>query len=387
VLNDPALQLQLRAPLDWSAFCAACCASATELGLELSPDDLEHARAAASRPGTVGARRAAIRASFDERAPAGFTPVEFDAETEAVEWVDLRGVALEDPFFSDTVRRALSEPYRLLFKARTAVDQLETAADGSESLELAGFIFHTSRCGSTLICRMLAQDPGTVAFSEPPIVDQLLRAPRVDDTTRTRRLRSLVGALGQRREPGQQRAIFKLDAWASRDLELFRWAFPDTPWLFAYRAPASVVASQQRLPGMPTLPGMLAPELFGLELEAALALPRHEYCAIVIATICDDALEHLDDACCLVDYEELPQAVWTKIMPHFGIPELPGTRERMRAAAQLDAKRPYQHFDRSASAPAPSASVHLACRRHAEDSYVRLRAQRDARGRAMGVRC
>jgi hypothetical protein len=391
VLKDPVLQARLRGQREWCAFCAVCCASATERGLELSSGELERARALASRPGLVGAKRPANQTaldSLDASAPAGFTPVEFDADLETVQWLDLRGIALMDPFFGDTVVRALSDPYRLLFTAVTAVDQLDTAAgDGRESLELAGFVFHTSRCGSTLICRMLAQVPGTVAFSEPAIVDQLLRAPGVENATRMRRLRSVVAALGQRLEPGQRRAIFKLDAWASRDLELFRRAFPATPWLFVYRDPAAIVASQQRLPGMPSLPGMLEPELFGLDLTAALALPREEYCAIVIATICADALRHLDDAGCLVGYEELPQAVWTKILPHFGISERPGTRELMRAAAQRDAKRPYQVFDRAASAPEPSASVRRACRRHAEAPYIRLRAQRDARDRARRVPC
>jgi hypothetical protein len=233
-------------------------------------------------------------------------------------------------------------------------------------------IFHTSRCGSTLVCRMLAQVPGTVVISEPAIVDQLLRPTGAPEAIRRRRVAAAVAAL-TRSTPGTQRAVLKLDAWASRHLGLVRAVFPDTPWLFLYREPAEVVASQLRIPGMTCSPGMLPPELFDLGLEQARRMPHEQYCAIVIGTILRDALDNVDDAACLLGYEELPDGVFTRLLPHFGLEADTAARQAMTALAGIDAKRPYQRFDPDAAAK-PTAAVLDACGSHADEPYAALRA-------------
>ncbi len=372
VLADPALQLRLRPHRDWGEFRAACLAIADELGLALGEGELELVRSTIRRPGNVGSvPRRQWNPGPDPRRPPGFTPVEFDARSATVDWVDMRGIELERPFFEEDVQDAVAQPYRLLFRAWTPVDQFDTPDPCEhQSSELAGLIFHTSRCGSTLVCNMLAQVPGTVVISEPRIVDELLRAPGVAESTRARwaasALAAITGPLA-----GARRAVVKLDSWATRYLGLVRAAFPGAPWVFVHREPAEVVASQVHMPGMACARGMLGSALFGIDLQRALAMPFAEYCAIVIATTLTDALGNLDAAGCLVGYEELPDAVLSRILPHFGIEADAAAREAMRTIAGLDAKRPYQHFDPSAAAK-PTPEVREACRRHADEPYGRV---------------
>jgi len=388
VVGDESLQGRLRGGQDWDCFSALCTSLAADLGCALAPGDLDAARAAAHRSRLEPRPPDDTRSeALEAAAPSGWTPVDFNSADRNVQWCDLRGVAFEDPSFQGTVRRASRDHYRLLFRARTGLAALADAAARDRPLEPAGFIFHASRCGSTLVCRMLVELADTVVLSEPGVVDQVLRATGVDDATRQHWLASMIGALTQGRAPGERRAVIKFDAWSVRDLPLIRRAFPDTPWVFLYRDPASVVASQCHLPGMPGAPGLLPPELFGLDLAGALALAREEYCAKVIGTVCEDALAELDNGGRVIAYDELPEAVWRQIMPHFGIAAQREDRARMRVAAELDSKRPYQRFDAAAPTHEVTPAMRAASDRFAGAAYARLETHRASQGDLRSVPC
>jgi hypothetical protein len=375
VLRDESLQFRLRGHADWREFSAVCLALATKRGCSLSGADLDAARAAATPYRLEPRRRSnAPAAALDEVLPLGWTPVEFTAAGPSVEWCDLRGLRFDDPFFDQTVRRGMRDPYRLLFRARTSIAALKDVFDRADRLELAGSVLHSSRCGSTLVCRMLRELVGAVVLSEPPVLDDVLRAPGVDDGARGQWLEWMLGALTQRRAPDERQGFVKFDAWAARDLPLIQCVLPHTPWVFLYRDPVAVVASQRNEPSMLAAPGMLPPELFGVDLAGALELGLEDYCAMVVATVCEDALAGLEHGGLAVDYEELPEAVWTRILPHFGISAEPGERARMSTAANRDAKRPYQAFDRAARARAVSPVARSAAERRAGAVYARLQA-------------
>ena len=120
-------------------------------------------------------------------------------------WLNMAGVDLAEPFFQQTVDRLRSElPTRA--ERYTEFDALVQLEKDFESIPPTGFIFHSSRCGSTLLANACRAIDGAIVLSEPPAVDKLIARFITDvDQHRTKELlysiflRATVAALGQRR--------------------------------------------------------------------------------------------------------------------------------------------------------------------------------------------
>ena len=190
------------------------------------------------------------------------------------------------------------------------------------------FIFHTSRCRSTLLARLLGTLPGAVVVNEAPVVDEALRTRRADE------VRAVVGALAP---PGTRRLFVKLDCWAALDADVVRAAFPDTPFVVVRRDRADVLASQLRQPSLATVPGLL-------DLGVDPALPREEYCARALDVIFE-AIAGVSGIA--VDYRELPGAI-DRVLDALGIPEGERDHGALERVAGEDAKRPGLPYERLA---------------------------------------
>jgi hypothetical protein len=213
----------------------------------------------------------------------GWFPIRvyWDEGRPKVDWCRLGELRLEDPFFEQTVLRALRHPFNQALRLQTSLDLLCQAEKEQQGMRPDGLIFHMSRCGSTLVGRMLGALPGTLVISEPAPLDQVLRAkthdPEVTDEQRILWLRALVSALGQRWHGDEQRYFLKLDAWHTLDLPLIERAFPGVPWVFLYRDPLEVLVSHHR-----EMSWMMAaangPHLLGVTVPDAFRIPREEAC-------------------------------------------------------------------------------------------------------------
>jgi hypothetical protein len=218
---------------------------------------------------------------------------------------------------------------------------------------------------------MLSRSPRFRVLSEPSPVDAALRAP-LPRRARIALLRALLSALGQPLER-ETHLVVKLDSWNAVDLELIEEAFPATPWIFLYRRPDAVLASQLRRSGVHGIPGALPPSLFGLTPAEALEMPREEYVARVIARICEAALEHAGSSRGLfVDYARLPGFVLDGLPEHFGLELTAEERTLMKAAAGLDAKNRVLAFEPSEPRLSPGAAA--VCKRLLDPLYRRLAA-------------
>lgn len=297
--------------------------------------------------------------------PQGWLPVGVDGRF--VDWVHFGEQRLEEPFFEGSVRRAL--------QGRPADARRRTTAEALVAANPArapdGFIFHMSRCGSTLVSQMLAGDPECLVISEAAIIEQVVdgwRCAAEDDAeAQVRLLRAVIGALGRHGDP--KHVVVKLDSWHVLAWPLFRRAFPSTPWVFVYREPAEVLASQIVERGMHTVPDLLPPSVFGL--RDADTMPAADYCARILGKVCESAVAlHAQGGGLLVNYRELPDAVGGRIAPHFGLPR--GARMTERAA--FDAKTPGLVFS---GVEAPKRDVltdalRATAERHAGDAYRTL---------------
>jgi hypothetical protein len=278
----------------------------------------------------------------------GWVPIRIDwkASPPEVDWCHLGIERFTDSFFDQTIERRLRDPFALLFRHRTPLDVLADRARRYPGIPPAGFIFHMSRCGSTLIAQMLAALPQTVVISEAEPINAILRAPGIDDDRRIAWLRGMVAALGQPRLGVERHLVIKFDCWNILDIALVRRAFPDVPWVFSYRNPVEVLVSQIAQRASYMIPGLLDTGLAdaGSALEA-LTKPE-EHCAKVLSSFCRAALDqHRHDPGLLLNYSEMPGAVEARLLGAFGIVASDQDIARIRNATQFNAKNPGMLFE------------------------------------------
>lgn len=306
------------------------------------------------------------------------TPIRFDFSGSAptVIWADLTAERFVDPFFDDTVARCLSGAQARPL-VRTGLDAL-VALDGEPSLDLAGTIFHLSRCGSTLVSGLLRAVPGVVVLSEPAPLNALLRlAPdRVDEATLVQLVRLLVRALGRRRHGDERQLVLKCTSWNVRRREILAAAFPETPWIWVQREPVRVLASLfAEPPGWLGLQGRphQAARLFGLDPAAVPEMSRVEFAARVLGAMLDAAATDADRRL-LIDYADLPSAVWQRAAPHFGLQVDDAAVQRMIEDSQFYSKdRASRVFTGDASERRPvTDEMRVAAERFAEPGYRAL---------------
>jgi hypothetical protein len=248
-----------------------------------------------------------------------------------------------------------------------------------------------SRCGSTLVSQMLAALPSNIVVSEASPIDTVVQADRWRPDLSAERhaiwLHSIIGALGQPRSGSEQRYFIKLDCWHTLALPLFRRAFPAVPWVFLYRDPVEVLVSQLRIPGTQMIPGSVGPDLYGLERSYGPGTAE-DYYAQVLAKVIEPAVAYYAaGGGLLVNYNQLPDALFTAILPHFGVACSAADRAAMIEAARYDAKAPGFQFEPDSGAKQRGATpaARAAAERWLGDLYRRLEILR-AEGSSSGVR-
>jgi hypothetical protein len=336
LLHDHTLRSTLGALGDAEAFVSAAGAAALANGVEFDAGALRRAIGSGG-----GDEAPALR--LEQAPPEGWLPVELGLEGKeiVVTWLWFGQHGRGEPFFEKTSEQVARLPINSLLRCATPLAALDRWNDAAAP---SGFVLHMSRCGSTLVARMLAASGENVVVSEAPVLDTAIwLASRgvIPEAV----VPKLAAALVRHREATGAYSAIKLDAWHTLALPLLRRVFPKAPFVFLYRDPLEVLVSHARRPGLHVLPGVLAIE--GLGLAEATSVPPEEYPAFVLDRICRAALaQRSDPGLLFVDYRELPEALETRIAPHFGI----APDSAMREAAQFDAKEPLRVFVGDAAA-------------------------------------
>ena len=281
-----------------------------------------------------------------------------------VDWGHLGARRFTDPFFAQTLDACVSHPADLLFRHQTSLENLGEIAASQPSLSPTGFIFHMSRCGSTLISQMLAASTENIVLSEPDPVDAVLRAhfrdPNITEAQRVQWLRWLVGALAWRRHPAEKNLFIKFDCWHALFQPLIQSAFPEVPWIFVYREPLEVMASHRGHRGAQMIPSVLEPSLFGWDLEMVGRMTLDEYGARVLAAICEAALTQAKSGTGkLVNYQQLPDAIWPELLKYWRVEFSADEARQMLSASKLNAKNPVLPFESDSETKRNSAAPEL----------------------------
>lgn len=250
-----------------------------------------------------------------------------------VEWRAGDGERFPEPFFEETLRR-----YRRGGGEAATTPLAALEIDGQQP---AALVFHISRCGSTLVSRMLAALPGHLSVSEAPVFDDLLRRlPDASDAQRIAWLRGAAAALAASQERTPERLFIKLDCWLIFHLPLLRRAFPDAALLFVHRDPVEVAVSLMRMPSLTLVRDVVTPAQLGLTEDARNALTREETIAAVLGAFFREAADqraHLTS----IAYPALPGVLLDHIP---GLTFTDAERALMLAAADESAKVPGQAF-------------------------------------------
>ncbi|MEK7782030.1 MAG: hypothetical protein AAB370_11075 [Verrucomicrobiota bacterium] len=244
----------------------------------------------------------------------------------------------------------------------------------------AGIIMHAARVGSTLQIACLRCSKGLTAYSEPTVINDLLHGLLIPAQTRAWRaemvaaLRFIVDLIGQH---ASGPFVLKLRSWNSLFAPLISDAFPMTPWAFAVRSPVEVGVSIERKPPTWMRTFTDADNPF-LPFAAAHGDPRsHEtYFAGMFASFCD-AIGDIDKRLGrLIRYEDLPNAVWESVCPHFGILLDVNEINLMKSVALYDAKLGGLFVpDAQPKQAAASAALRGAASQIAEPALRRLEAK------------
>lgn len=266
-------------------------------------------------------------------------------------------------FFTDTLQQ--QNPAQR-YICRTEFDWLKRLEPG---LMPSAFIFHTSRCGSTLLTQLLSTLSCCIVMSEPPVIDAFLRLHQTEPESSggSANLRQLILALGQQRSPEESHFFIKLDSWHIQFLPIFRAAFPDTPCWFLYREPEAILASHQRQRGPQMVPGMVTT----LAAETLEVGDLDGYCAKVLAGFFEAALANVESLQ-LINYRQLPDILWQDLLPRQGLDCTSEQLERMRQRAGFHAKDQRVHF----STDTPPISSHPILQQRVAPLYTELEQRR-----------
>jgi len=273
-------------------------------------------------------RAAALRLIAENR---GVVPIAVDpAGSGTIYWADFGEHTLREWQFTYTVKH-LAESGAIRIAFTTGFDILEEEAVGSDGIQPSGFIFHISRCGSTLLAKALARLDSNVVINQGGPLQRGFWARLTDDFRKPldatpenlQAFRRLVLAMARRRSDRHTASFVKFVSWNTLYLDFIQKAFPDVPSLFLYRNPVEVIASVIQRP----TPALLAK---GSRQGALLtALPREtemtdtEYLARCCAEYFKAALAGVPGGLHVINYTSISPASFPALLSR-GLSVVPG---------------------------------------------------------------
>ena len=263
-----------------------------------------------------------------------------------VDWCYVGDETFIDPFFSVTIESLLQEPFHVLFRQQTPIAVLEELYLSHPGMNPTGLIFHMTQCGSTTITQAFAS-VGNLVLSEAEPLEMLLNrgpmTPNISDEQLVCWLRSMVSALGQRRTGAEKHYFIKFNAFPIARLPVLQRAFPEVPWIFVYRDPIEVLASLDLLPGC-MVRGAIRPDAVGMDAASFSNMSQDEYLVRLLAHYCKCGLRWHGSSGRLVNFRELPNAIWTSIARHFNVEFTGEELVAMQRRVSFNSKRPQEKY-------------------------------------------
>jgi len=301
----------------------------------------------------------------------------------AIEWMDMSDVVFAEPFFNQTVDRVKRERSSAS-SLTTSFDELIRFEKVSDSLPPTGFIFHSSRCGSTLVANACKSLSGSLVISEAPVLDKLITRFFTDtDETGTKELlysvflRGAVSALGQRRLGSERHYFIKFSSTSILQYPRIRRIWPKVPALFLYRDPTEVIVSNlQNTPEWMVVGSNPATSaaMIGVRQEELGSIGPEEFCARALGRFYTAASSAVDENTLLCNYHDLTAVTLLRIVEFFHVSTSTEDAEAIRQSVKLYSKDPSRTFngDRDSKRANASTFVKEMVAKWAEAPYQRL---------------
>ena len=280
--------------------------------------------------------------SVDELA-RHWIPYAFHAEKMCISWCLPRGKALQ-PFHNEYIAHCRQHPVNALLSPITSVEHmLVYGRKGVPHPNPSGFIFHLSRCGSTLVAGCLASVANCSVLSESQLLTDVLLARNLTADER-KVLLCLVMALQGQTHFGPQHYVVKWNAWDLLYWDIIRDLYPNVPTVFLIRDPVEILASHieicgRHMSGDPAL-AHINPVFAWSGSSKALG-HRLNVLRLLMNTMLEIQEQGRVTVC---DHSNLNTHEINKIIDLFGIPLLQGDLAFISQKLCLDSKNPTKKF-------------------------------------------
>ncbi|AXY76997.1 sulfotransferase family protein [Paraflavitalea soli] len=268
------------------------------------------------------------------------------------------------PFFDETISECLSLPENSRqYRALSSLELLPSWAAEIDAVPPTAFIFHVSRCGSTLLAQLLGLHEQHIVLAETPFLDELLRLPYKNKAADTGLLQEAFPAAlrlyGQKRRGDETHLFIKSDSWHLCFYRQLRALYPRVPFILLYRSPDEVILSQRRRRGMQAVQGIIEPEIFGFDKEVIQYDTLDDYMVKVLERYFTIMLEitREDPLSLLLNYKEPIIPTMQKIADFAGVTIGKNELAQMQERSRFHAKYPDQVFKEPASTEALPASL------------------------------
>lgn len=264
-------------------------------------------------------------------------------------WLHIGDTPFTEPFFADTISQCQVNNSRQ-FHVTGNLELLPGWAATLPSIAPTAFIFHISRCGSTLLSQLLGINPANIVLSEVPFLDDILRTPyRQENIDVSTMLPAAVQFYAQKRSGIEKHLFIKTDSWHVCFYQLLRQLYPDTPFILLYRNPQEVLRSQQKKRGMHAVPGVVESAVFGFDdapvsdLDAYFAKVMERYLSLF------KEISEKDDNSLLVNYNHGMLNVAMQVAAFTKLAISPEEHKKMETRCQFNAKYPGEVFSETQS--------------------------------------
>jgi hypothetical protein len=283
-------------------------------------------------------------------------------------WLYVGTHRFAEPFFEETISHCKSHPVNATgWHSATTLDSLIQAAQECISVPPTAFIFHISRCGSTLLSQLLGLPDRHITLSEMPLLDQILRLPyrepaiTLSSEERDAALKAVIRLMGSQRTGHETRFFIKLDSWHLLFYDIFRRLYPTVPFILLFRSPDAVIRSHQKRRGMQAVPGLIEPELFGFDPAVSQHMNLDHYTAAVLERYFQTmlAIREVDEHVYPLPYQDNGVAMLDQLTTMGMMEASPAELAAMAQRSMYHSKYPDQPFQQDVPQDIPSLYMEM----------------------------